>query len=64
MAIADTDDLFSFVLDRLPPHGEVADVLTSIVYEQRRTKVIEPIRVARKEEFIVRYTSGERVEHG
>lgn len=43
IAVADTDGLYSFVIDELTQRREVADVRTSVVYEHLRTPVIEPL---------------------
>lgn len=43
IAVADTDGLYSFVIDRLTQRREVADVRTSVVYEHVRTRVVEPL---------------------
>ena len=43
IAVADTDGLYSFVIDRLTQRREVADVRTSVVYEHLRTQVVEPL---------------------
>ncbi|MFL6145392.1 MAG: Lrp/AsnC family transcriptional regulator [Labedaea sp.] len=43
IAVADTDGLYSFVIDRLTQRREVADVRTSVVYEHLRAAVIEPL---------------------
>ena len=43
IAVADTDGLYSFVIDRLTERREVADVRTSVVYEHLRTRVVEPL---------------------
>jgi DNA-binding Lrp family transcriptional regulator len=43
VAVADTDALYAFVIDRLTERPEVADVNTSIVYEHIRRTVLEPI---------------------
>jgi len=43
IAVADTDGLYSFVIDRLTQRREVADVRTSVVYEHLRTRVVEPL---------------------
>lgn len=43
VAVADTDALYAFVIDRLTGRPEVADVNTSIVYEHVRRNVLEPI---------------------
>jgi DNA-binding Lrp family transcriptional regulator len=42
VAVANTDALYSFVIDRLTERPEVADVNTSVVYEHLRTFTIEP----------------------
>jgi DNA-binding Lrp family transcriptional regulator len=42
VAVADNDQLYAFVIDRLTERPEVADVRTSVVYEHVRTSVIEP----------------------
>ncbi len=47
IAVADTDGLYSFVIDRLTQRREVADVRTSVVYEHVRTKVVEPLTPSR-----------------
>ena len=47
IAVADTDGLYSIVIDRLTQRREVADVRTSVVYEHRRTKVVEPLTPSR-----------------
>ncbi len=47
IAVADTDGLYSFVIDRLTQRREVADVRTSVVYEHLRTKVVEPLTPSR-----------------
>lgn len=44
IAVADTDGLYSFVIDRLTQRREVADVRTSVVYEHVRPRVVEPLR--------------------
>lgn len=44
IATADTDGLYSFVIDRLTERREVADVRTSIVYEHLRASVIQPFQ--------------------
>jgi len=41
IAVADTDGLYSFVLDRLTERSEVADVQTAVVYEHIRRPVLE-----------------------
>jgi len=43
IATADTDGLYSFVIDRLTQRREVADVRTSVVYEHLSTRVISPL---------------------
>lgn len=47
IAVADTDGLYSFVIDRLTERKEVADVRTSVVYEHRRPKIVQPLPPAR-----------------
>jgi len=47
IAVADTDGLYSFVIDRLTQRREVADVRTSVVYEHLRTKVVQPLTPSR-----------------
>ncbi|MFD1713682.1 Lrp/AsnC family transcriptional regulator [Amnibacterium flavum] len=42
VAVADNDELYSFVIDRLTERPEVADVRTSVVYEHVRPAVISP----------------------
>jgi DNA-binding Lrp family transcriptional regulator len=42
VAVADNDELYSFVIDKLTDRDEVADVRTSVVYEHVRPQVIEP----------------------
>ncbi len=44
IAVADTEGLYSFVIDRLTQRREVADVRTSVVYEHLRTQVVEPLK--------------------
>jgi DNA-binding Lrp family transcriptional regulator len=43
VAVADTDALYAFVIDRLTERPEVADVNTSVVYEHIRRTVLEPL---------------------
>ena len=43
VAVADTDALYAFVIDRLTERPEVADVNTSVVYEHMRRPVLEPL---------------------
>lgn len=43
IAVADTDGLYSFVIDRLTQRREIADVRTSVVYEHLRPSVVEPL---------------------
>jgi DNA-binding Lrp family transcriptional regulator len=43
VAVADTDALYAFVIDRLTERPEVADVNTSVVYEHIRRPVLEPL---------------------
>ncbi|GAA3749015.1 Lrp/AsnC family transcriptional regulator [Salinactinospora qingdaonensis] len=49
IAVADTDGLYAFVIDRLTQRPEVADVETSVVYEHRRAVPVDPIRERRSE---------------
>ena len=44
VAVADTDALYAFVIDRLTQRPEVADVNTTVVYEHLRRPVLEPLR--------------------
>ena len=46
VAVADTDALYAFVIDRLTERPEVADVNTSVVYEHIRRPVLEPLGVS------------------
>ena len=46
VAVADTDALYAFVIDRLTERPEVADVNTSVVYEHIRRPVLEPLDVS------------------
>ena len=41
LAVADTQHLYSFVIDRLTERREVADVQTSIVFDHIRTGVLD-----------------------
>jgi DNA-binding Lrp family transcriptional regulator len=43
VAVADTDALYAFVIDRLTERPEVADVNTTVVYEHLRRPVLEPL---------------------
>ncbi len=43
VAVADTDALYAFVIDRLTERPEVADVTTSVVFEHIRRPVLEPL---------------------
>lgn len=42
VAVADTDALYTLVIDHLTARSEVIDVRSSIVYEHRRQHLIEP----------------------
>ncbi|MGW5362710.1 Lrp/AsnC family transcriptional regulator [Actinopolymorpha pittospori] len=42
VAVADTDGLYTFVVDRLTQRAEVADVRTNVVYEHVRSAHIDP----------------------
>jgi len=46
IATADTDGLYSFVIDRLTERREVADVRTSVVYEHLRAARVTPAAAA------------------
>jgi DNA-binding Lrp family transcriptional regulator len=46
VAVADTDALYAFVIDRLTERPEIADVNTSVVYEHIRRPVLEPLAAA------------------
>lgn len=37
VTVASTDELYSFVIDRLTARTEIADVETSVIYEHLRT---------------------------
>ncbi len=43
VAVADTDALYSLIIDHLTARSEVIDVRSSIVYAHRRQHVVEPI---------------------
>lgn len=43
VAVADTDALYGFVVDRLTQRPEVADVRTSVVYAHLQRHVIDPL---------------------
>ena len=42
VAVADNQDLYAFVIDRLTQRPEVADVRTSVVYEHIRNQRVAP----------------------
>ncbi|MBV9796094.1 MAG: Lrp/AsnC family transcriptional regulator [Actinobacteria bacterium] len=42
VAVADNQDLYAFVIDRLTQRPEVADVRTSVVYEHLRNHQVAP----------------------
>ena len=42
IAVADNQDLYAFVIDRLTQRREVADVRTSVVYEHIRNQRVTP----------------------
>ena len=42
VAVADNQDLYAFVIDRLTQRPEVADVRTSVVYEHIRNQRVDP----------------------
>ncbi|MFE7226729.1 Lrp/AsnC family transcriptional regulator [Nocardioides sp. NPDC057577] len=41
VAVADNDELYGFVIDRLTSRAEIADVETSVIYEHMRTLSVE-----------------------
>ncbi|MFP4234117.1 MAG: Lrp/AsnC family transcriptional regulator [Nitriliruptoraceae bacterium] len=43
VAVSDTDALYGLVIDHLSARPEVIDVRSSIVYDHRRTHVVEPV---------------------
>jgi DNA-binding Lrp family transcriptional regulator len=43
LAVADTDGLYAFIVDRLTERPEVADFHTSVVYEHIRKPVVPPL---------------------
>jgi DNA-binding Lrp family transcriptional regulator len=43
VAVADNENLYAFVIDRLTERPEVADVRTSVVYEHLRNTAIAPV---------------------
>jgi DNA-binding Lrp family transcriptional regulator len=43
VAVADNENLYAFVIDRLTERPEVADVRTSVVYEHLRNNTIAPV---------------------
>ena len=43
VAVPSTDARYAFVIDRLTERAEVADVNTSVVYEDLRNFVIQPL---------------------
>jgi DNA-binding Lrp family transcriptional regulator len=43
LAVADTDGLYAFIVDRLTERPEVADFHTSVVYEHIRQPVLLPL---------------------
>ena len=47
VAVADNQDLYAFVIDRLTQRPEVADVRTSVVYEHLRNPQVAPEPPAR-----------------
>jgi DNA-binding Lrp family transcriptional regulator len=44
VAVASSDELYTFIIDHLTQRPEVADVHTSVVFEHLRNTVIEPTR--------------------
>ncbi|GAA1209255.1 Lrp/AsnC family transcriptional regulator [Pseudonocardia alaniniphila] len=43
VAVADNENLYAFVIDRLTERPEVADVRTSVVYEHLRNTTVTPV---------------------
>ena len=43
VAVADNDELYSLVIDKLTERTEVADVRTSVVYEHVRSPLVMPL---------------------
>ncbi len=43
VAVANTDALYEFVIDRLTQRAEVADIQTSIIYEHMRKHTLNPL---------------------
>jgi DNA-binding Lrp family transcriptional regulator len=43
VAVADNENLYAFVIDRLTERPEVADVRTSVVYEHLRNTAVAPV---------------------
>lgn len=48
VAVADNQDLYALVTDRLTQRPEIAEVRTSVVYEHVRSHRIEPAAAARR----------------
>jgi DNA-binding Lrp family transcriptional regulator len=42
VAVADNDQLYAFVIDRLTSRAELADVQTSVIYEHLRSPYVAP----------------------
>jgi DNA-binding Lrp family transcriptional regulator len=42
VAVADNDELYAFVIDRLTSRAELADVQTSVIYEHLRSPYVAP----------------------
>jgi DNA-binding Lrp family transcriptional regulator len=48
VAVADNQDLYSLVIDRLTERPEITDVRTSVIYEHVRSHRVEPAATARR----------------
>lgn len=46
LAVADNQQLYAFVIDRLTERPEVVDVRTSVVYEHLRSRSVTPVAAA------------------
>jgi hypothetical protein len=42
VAVADNQQLYAFVIDKLTERPEVADVRTSVIYEHLRNRTVAP----------------------
>jgi hypothetical protein len=43
LAVADNQQLYAFVIDKLTERLEVADVRTSVIYEHLRNDAVAPV---------------------